>query len=85
MTYNECRNGVVTLLAALSVPDRVTSEIVGHSNIATTMNIYARVASEIMKEATEKLGKEPWQTVGLAILPAIAMLEELGKAYQGPF
>ena len=27
------------------------------------MNIYARVASENMKETTEKLGKELWETV----------------------
>ena len=63
MTYNERRNGVVALLAALGVPDKITSEIAGHSNITTTMNIYARVAPESMKEATEKLGKELWETV----------------------
>ena len=61
ITYNECRNGAATLLAALSVPDRVAMEILGHSNITTTMNIYARVASVSMKEATEKLGKVLWE------------------------
>ena len=58
MPYNECRNGAVTLLATLGVPDRIAAEILGNSNIATTMNIYARVASESMKEAIEKLGNE---------------------------
>jgi hypothetical protein len=29
MTYNERRNGVVALLAALGVPDKIASEIVG--------------------------------------------------------
>ena len=61
MTYNECRNGAVTMLAALGIPDRIAMEIAGHSNITTTMNIYARVASENMKEAIEKLGNELWE------------------------
>ena len=63
MSYNECRNGAVTMLAALGVPDRIAMEILGHSNITTTMNIYARVASESMKEAIEKLGNELWEAV----------------------
>ena len=63
MTYNECRNGTATLLAALGVPDRIAMEIAGHSQIGTTMNIYARVASEDMKEAIDKLGSELWGAV----------------------
>ena len=58
MTYNECRTGAVTLLAALSVLDRVAMEILKHSKITPTMNLYARVASEPIKEAIKKLGNE---------------------------
>jgi hypothetical protein len=64
MTYNRCRNGAVTLLAALGVPHRIAMEILGHSTISTTMNICARVASESMKKAIEKLeSKLCWETV----------------------
>ena len=61
MTYNEFRDGTVTMLAALSTPDRIVMYIAGHSNISTTMNIHARVASARMKEAIEKLGNELWE------------------------
>ena len=63
MTYNEFRSDTATLLAALGVPNRTATEIAGHSQIGTTVNIYARVASESMKEAIEKLGNELWEAV----------------------
>jgi len=63
MTYNEFRSGTATLLAALGVPNKTATEIVGHSQIGTTMNIYARVASENMKKVIDKLGSELWETL----------------------
>ena len=60
MTYNECRNGAITLLAALGEQGKIASEIAGHADTSTTMNIYARVASESKIIAIEKLGNALW-------------------------
>jgi integrase len=60
MTYNECRNGTTTLLAALGEQGRIAADIAGHADTATTMDIYARVASESKKTAIDKLGNALW-------------------------
>jgi integrase len=60
MTYNECRNGTITLLAALGEQGRIAADIAGHADTATSMDIYARVASESKKTAIDKLGNALW-------------------------
>jgi integrase len=60
MTYNECRNGAITLLVALGEHATTASDIAGHADISTTMDIYARVASKSKILAIEKLGNELW-------------------------
>ena len=60
MTYNECRNGAITLLAALGEQGRIAADIAGHADTATSMDIYARVASESKKTAIDKLGDAIW-------------------------
>jgi integrase len=44
-------------MAAMGVPPRVAMEFLGHSQIATTMNVYAHVAPEYGKEAMERVNK----------------------------
>jgi len=46
-----------TLLAALEVHPRVAMQILRHSNIAVTMDIYTEVPSDATRKALKRLGK----------------------------
>ncbi|MGW7106207.1 tyrosine-type recombinase/integrase [Streptomyces xanthophaeus] len=48
---HDARHGTATLLTAAGVPPRVVMEILGHSQIAVTMNVYAHVVQETQREA----------------------------------
>ncbi|MFJ7203253.1 tyrosine-type recombinase/integrase [Streptomyces sp. NPDC098789] len=48
---HDARHGCATLLFAAGVPARVVMEILGHSQIAVTMNIYTHVSEETRREA----------------------------------
>ena len=47
-------------MAAQGVPARVAMEVLGHAQISTTMNIYAHVAPEFQKEASERVAAALW-------------------------
>lgn len=55
--FHDLRHSHVTLLINSKVPIRVISERVGHSNINTTLNIYAHVLKEMDKEASDKISE----------------------------
>jgi integrase len=48
---HDARHGCATLLFAAGVPARVVMEILGHSQIAVTMNIYTHVSDDHRREA----------------------------------
>ena len=48
------------MLAALGEQGKIAADIAGHAHTSTTMDIYARVASESKKLAIEKLGNALW-------------------------
>lgn len=48
---HDARHGCATLLFAAGVPARVVMEILGHSQIAVTMNIYTHVSDDNRREA----------------------------------
>lgn len=48
---HDARHGTATLLTAAGVPPRVVMEILGHSQIAVTMNVYAHVVQDTQREA----------------------------------
>jgi integrase len=56
MRYHDLRHGAASLMAAQSVPVRVAMEILGHSQISTTMNVYAHMAPELGRDATDRIG-----------------------------
>src|SRR5258706_2810757 len=43
MRFHDLRHSAATLLLSMGVPVKVVQEILGHSNISTTLNIYAHV------------------------------------------
>lgn len=49
------RHGFASLLAAKGVHPRVAMELLGHSNIGLTMEIYTHVAPELAKEAAAQI------------------------------
>jgi hypothetical protein len=50
------------LLLAQNVPARVVMEILGHSQIALTMNTYSHVAPEVSREAADRMARMLWQS-----------------------
>jgi integrase len=62
MRYHDLRHGAASLMAAQGVPARVAMEVLGHAQISTTMNIYAHVAPEFQKEASERVAAALWPT-----------------------
>jgi integrase len=58
---HDLRHTAASLLLAQGVPARVVMEILGHSQIALTMNTYSHVAPEVSREAAERMAQMLWQ------------------------
>jgi integrase len=52
---HDLRHTCATLLLAQGVPARVVMEILGHSQIAVTMNTYTHVVPELNRDAVDRL------------------------------
>ncbi|WP_349879381.1 site-specific integrase [Micromonospora sp. HUAS YX12] len=57
---HDLRHTAASVLLAQGVPARVVMEILGHSQISVTLNIYAHVAREIAREAASRLEGALW-------------------------
>lgn len=53
-SFHGLRHSFATLSLAAGVPLKVTSETLGHSNVATTGDIYTEVLNELRRDAAEK-------------------------------
>ncbi|MGW3603298.1 site-specific integrase [Micromonospora sp. NPDC005161] len=60
---HDLRHTAASVLLAQGVPARVVMEILGHSQISVTLNIYAHVAPEIAREAASRLEGALWSGV----------------------
>lgn len=54
---HDARHGCATLLTAAGFAPRVVMEILGHSQIAVTMNIYVHVVQDTQREAVSHLDR----------------------------
>ena len=54
---HDARHGCATLLTAAGVAPRVVMEILGHSQIAITMNTYAHVVQDTQREAVSHMDR----------------------------
>ncbi|MFC8586056.1 tyrosine-type recombinase/integrase [Streptomyces sp. NPDC057217] len=54
---HDARHGCATLLFAAGVPARMVMEILGHSQIAVTMNIYTHVSEGHRREAMDHMDR----------------------------
>ena len=55
MRFHDLRHTAATLLLSMGVEMRVIQDILGHSNIATTANVYAHVLPAMQQEAMGKM------------------------------
>ena len=60
MRYHDLRHGAASLMAAQGVPARVAMELLGHSQIATTMNVYTHVTPHDQREASARVSEAIW-------------------------
>ncbi|MFD8289155.1 tyrosine-type recombinase/integrase [Streptomyces lavendulae] len=56
---HDARHGTATLLTAVGVPPRAVVEVLGHSQIAVTMNVYAHVVQDTQREAMGHMDRMP--------------------------
>ncbi len=54
---HDARHGTETLLTAASVPPRVVMEILGHSQISITMDVYTHVVQDTQREAISHMDR----------------------------
>src|SRR4029079_12032661 len=54
---HDARHGCATLLTAAGVAPRVVMEILGHSQIAVTMNVYTHVLQDTQREAVSHMDR----------------------------
>ncbi|MFJ4779414.1 tyrosine-type recombinase/integrase [Streptomyces sp. NPDC088762] len=54
---HDARHGTATLLTAAGVAPRVVMEILGHSQISVTMNVYAHVVQDTQREAMSHMDR----------------------------
>ena len=55
MPLHGLRHGTATMPLAQGASQRENMAVLGHSNLSTTMNIYAHVAPELMRENAERM------------------------------
>ena len=55
MRFHDLRHSCATLLAAQGVPARVAMDILGHSDIRVTQNIYTHVFDDAKRQASDAM------------------------------
>src|SRR5579863_840871 len=53
--FHDLRHGAATVLLAAGVPLKVVSEMLGHSSVAITADIYTHVLPEMQQKVVEKM------------------------------
>lgn len=55
VTLHELRHTAATVMLSNGIPVKVVSDILGHSRIETTLNIYQHVSADLQRSATDAL------------------------------
>jgi integrase len=55
MRFHDLRHSAATLLLAMGIHVKVVQELLGHSNVMTTLNIYSHVLPSLQEDAMHKL------------------------------
>ncbi|HZU05719.1 MAG TPA: site-specific integrase [Chloroflexota bacterium] len=59
-SFHQLRHTAASLLLAQGVDIRVVQQVLGHSQIALTANLYAHVLPVLLREAAQKMGAALW-------------------------
>ena len=54
--FHDLRHSAATLLLSMGVPAKVVQELLGHSTINITMDVYSHVLPSMQRDAMEKMG-----------------------------
>lgn len=54
--FHDLRHSAASLMLAANVPMKVASQILGHSSISITADLYQHVISDLKKDAADKIG-----------------------------
>jgi integrase len=60
LPFHRLRHSAASIMIALGVPLRTVMEILGHSDIGTTANIYGHLTGELTRDATGRVGQAIW-------------------------
>jgi integrase len=55
MRFHDLRHSSATLLLAMGIHAKVVQELLGHSNITITLNVYSHVLPSMQQDAVEKM------------------------------
>ncbi len=58
--FHDLRHAAASFMIAQGVPLRVVQEVLGHSTIAVTGDVYGHVEIGATRDATERLGRLLW-------------------------
>ena len=56
MRFHDLRHSTATLLLSMGVPLKVVQELLGHSSVDITANVYSHVLPSVHKDAMDKMG-----------------------------
>lgn len=62
--FHDLRHTAATLLLSEGVHPKVVSDMLGHSQIGITLNIYSHVLPDMQREATTAMDSVPGMLVG---------------------
>jgi integrase len=54
--FHDLRHSAASLLLALNIHPPVVMELLGHSQISLTMDVYTHVVPSLVRDAVDKLG-----------------------------
>ena len=54
LRFHDLRHSAATILLSMGVHAKVVQELLGHSNISMTMDIYSHVVPSLQKDAMDK-------------------------------
>ncbi len=60
LPFHALRHSAASIMIAQGVPLRTVMEVLGHSEIGTTANIYGHLTAELTRDATDQVGKAVW-------------------------
>jgi integrase len=64
MRFHDLRHSAATILLLMGVHPKIVQEILGHSNVSITLNVYSHVLPSLQREAMDQLDKrfKPFNT-----------------------